>query len=140
MDQDTARIGAQELYHESPKEEVPPSGEFEEKICKDNYQHTSQTAIGSKDHPGVEKKNDLEAANEEEAVPAPIKVPRSQRRGLFGRFALLAEVENPKHYPRKTKWWITFIIALAAVAAPMGSAIIFRESEQLVKWPHDSSY
>lgn len=60
--------------------------------------------------------------------PQPIKVPRSKRRGLFGRFTILAEVEEPKDYSNKTKWFITFIVALAALAAPLGSTIIFRES------------
>lgn len=58
--------------------------------------------------------------------PPPVKVPRSKRRGLFARFTLLAEVEEPKHYARGTKWFITFVIALAAIAAPLGSTIIFR--------------
>ena len=55
------------------------------------------------------------------------KVPLSARSGLFGRLSLLYEVEDPKGYPRNIKWLITFIIALAAVAAPMGSSIILRE-------------
>ena len=63
----------------------------------------------------------------ESVVPPPVKVPKSQRRGLFGRFTIIAEVEEPKHYSRGTKWFITFIIAMAAVAAPFGSTIILRE-------------
>ena len=59
--------------------------------------------------------------------PKPIEVARADRRGLFGRFTLVAEVQEPKHYPRGTKWFITFVVALAAVAAPMGSAIFFRK-------------
>ena len=55
-------------------------------------------------------------------------VPRSMRRGLLGRFALIPEVTRPPEYTRKTKWLITLIVALAAAAAPMGSAIVFRES------------
>lgn len=58
----------------------------------------------------------------------PIKVPRLKRRGLFGQFALVAEVENPKTYPRRMKWFITFVVALAGATAPMGSAIFLRES------------
>lgn len=54
-------------------------------------------------------------------------VPRSRRAGLFGRFTLLYEAEEPKNYPRRIKWFITFIIAMCAVAAPMGSAIILRK-------------
>ncbi|PGH08427.1 hypothetical protein GX51_01254 [Blastomyces parvus] len=56
---------------------------------------------------------------------AAVVVPRNERRGLLGRFALLPEVEDPQKYPRKTKWLITLIIAIAAVAAPLGSAIFF---------------
>lgn len=58
--------------------------------------------------------------------PPPITVSAKYRRGLLAQLALLPEVEEPKHYPRKTKWFITFIIAVAAMAAPMGSAIFFR--------------
>lgn len=39
---------------------------------------------------------------------------------------MLSEVEEPKDYPRKTKWTITFIVALAGAAAPMGSGILLR--------------
>ncbi|QIX00018.1 hypothetical protein AMS68_005535 [Peltaster fructicola] len=51
-------------------------------------------------------------------------VPREERRGLFARFAVIAEVTEPHDYTRKKKWTITFIVAVAAAAAPMGSAII----------------
>jgi multidrug resistance protein len=37
---------------------------------------------------------------------------------------LIPEVENPYHYTRKTKWFLTFIVAFCAMAAPMGSAIV----------------
>ncbi|KAL8648256.1 MAG: hypothetical protein Q9210_005096 [Variospora velana] len=71
---------------------------------------------------------DIEARREttipESIHPAPVSIPKSQRRGILGRFTVVAEVEEPKAYPRRTKWYITFVIALAAVAAPMGSAII----------------
>jgi hypothetical protein len=57
----------------------------------------------------------------------PIKVPRSERRGLFGRFALVAEVVNPKTYPRSTKWYITGVVAAGAIVSPLGSSIFFRK-------------
>lgn len=53
-------------------------------------------------------------------------VPRAKRRGLLGRFAIIPEVENTYDYTNKTKWLITFIVALAAAAAPMGSSIFYR--------------
>lgn len=54
-------------------------------------------------------------------------VPRSKRRGLLGRFAIVPEVERPFDYKRSTKWFITAVVALAAAAAPMGSAIFLRK-------------
>ena len=72
-------------------------------------------------------------------VPPPVTVPRNKRRGLFANLAVLPEVEVPKHYPRKTKWFITFVVAVAGAAAPMGSAIFFREciSCRLLLFPAD---
>ena len=55
------------------------------------------------------------------------KVPPSESSGLLGHVSLLYEAEEPKGYPRKIKWLITFIVAIAAVAAPMGSSVILRE-------------
>ncbi|KZM18893.1 uncharacterized protein EKO05_0010403 [Ascochyta rabiei] len=57
-------------------------------------------------------------------TPEAVVVPRSQRRGLLARFALIPEVKNPYHYSRKTKWLLTFIVAFCAMAGPMGSAIV----------------
>jgi len=57
-------------------------------------------------------------------LPDAAIVPRSQRRGILARFAFIPEVENPIHYTRKTKWFLTFIIAFCAMAAPLGSAIV----------------
>ena len=54
-------------------------------------------------------------------------VARHKRRGLLARFALIPEVDRPYDYKRSTKWLITLIIALAAAAAPIGSAIMMRE-------------
>jgi hypothetical protein len=53
-------------------------------------------------------------------------VPRSKRRGLLGRFAIIPEVERPHEYGNGTKWAITAIVALAAAASPVGSAIFYR--------------
>lgn len=55
-------------------------------------------------------------------------VPRAKRRGLFGRFTLVPEVERPYDYKNSTKWTITAAISLATAAAPMGSSIFYRMS------------
>jgi multidrug resistance protein len=57
-------------------------------------------------------------------TPDAIIIPRAQRRGLLARFTLIPEVQNPYHYARPTKWFLTFIVAFCAMAAPMGSAIV----------------
>ena len=57
-------------------------------------------------------------------LPDAVIVDRKRRRGLFGRFTLIPEVENAHHYARRTKWFITVIVAFCAMAAPMGSAIV----------------
>ncbi|KAI5860254.1 major facilitator superfamily transporter multidrug resistance [Durotheca rogersii] len=79
--------------------------------------------------------------DEEAAVPAPTErarsqassarsrplsiVPRLKRRGILAQLTLIPEVERPFEYSRKDKWMITAFIALAACAAPMGSAIFY---------------
>ncbi|KAI9805778.1 MAG: hypothetical protein M1833_005271 [Piccolia ochrophora] len=66
------------------------------------------------------------------------RVPRSQRRGLFGRFTIVPEVADPQQYDRRVKWFITFVIAAAAAAAPMGSVIFFPTLPELSRDLHAS--
>ena len=124
MDSDTAISVAKELDHESSKEDV--TSEVEEKLEDESDPGRAFTKTEHAAKETSTNQRDLENFETETQDPEPIKVPRSQRRGLFGRFTILAEVEEPKHYSRKAKWYITFIVALAAMAAPLGSAIIFR--------------
>jgi len=74
--------------------------------------------------PSDTKQRPVTLARTTSVIPEAVIVPRSQRRGLLARFALIPEVENPVHYARKTKWFITFIVAFCAMAGPMGSAIV----------------
>jgi hypothetical protein len=49
-------------------------------------------------------------------------VPRKNRRGLFASLVIgIPEIEDPKQYSKKIKGFIVFVIATAAIAAPMGS-------------------
>ncbi|KAE8145353.1 major facilitator superfamily domain-containing protein [Aspergillus avenaceus] len=82
----------------------------------------------------------MEGKDEEKGTPSlypnvesdhAVVVPRLKRRGLFGQYTLLAEVENPKRYSRKKKWFITFIVAWAGATAPMGSSILFPALSQV---------
>ncbi|KAF2249796.1 MFS general substrate transporter [Trematosphaeria pertusa] len=66
-------------------------------------------------------------------TPDAVVVERRHRRGLFASLTLIPEVENPYHYARKTKWFITTIIAFCAMAAPMGSAIVMPALQDIGK-------
>jgi len=113
---------------------TPDEGSIEngppDKSQDEGIPHTMEPKQGSAAAAATER-GDVEAQSPDpDAVsiaPPPVKVPRSQRRGLFGRITILAEVEEPKNYPRRTKWFITCVIALAAAAAPLGSTIFFRK-------------
>jgi len=67
-------------------------------------------------------------------------IPRSKRRGLLARFTIIPEVERPYDYKRSTKWLITLQVALAAAAAPMGSAILLRKPHPDLPSPSLISY
>ncbi|KAI1123740.1 major facilitator superfamily domain-containing protein [Nemania abortiva] len=54
-----------------------------------------------------------------------IPVPKETRRGLFPWLSLVPEVEKPYYYTNGVKWMLTIVVAAAACAAPMGSAIIY---------------
>ena len=53
-----------------------------------------------------------------------VKVARKDRRGLFARFTVVAEITDPYAYSRRLKWWLTFVISVAGSAAPMATSII----------------
>jgi hypothetical protein len=75
----------------------------------------------------IELRPTSHAPEQNAEVPSiPVKVPRSRRRGLFAQATILAEIEDPYQYSYKTKWFIVVVVAYAAAAAPMGSAILFR--------------
>jgi hypothetical protein len=69
-----------------------------------------------------------------------IEVPRSERRGLLAKLTLVPEVEKPYNYKRSTKWFITFLVALAAAAAPTGSAILLRKVSPLLPKDYKLKY
>jgi hypothetical protein len=65
---------------------------------------------------------DLEHGDGTELKRKPSSViPRKKRRGLFASLVIgIPEIEDPKQYSKKTKGFIVFVIAMAAIAAPMG--------------------
>ncbi|KAH7192648.1 major facilitator superfamily domain-containing protein [Fusarium flagelliforme] len=60
-------------------------------------------------------------------------VPRSKRRGLLARLTLVPEIAHPPDYKSSTKWFLTFIVALATAAAPLGSTVVYPALPILVK-------
>ena len=83
--------------------------------------------------PDNDQTHDTEVGLERTLTPkGPIvKVPRGDRRGLFARFTLIAEITEPWDYPDSTKWFLVAVIGLAAAAAPVGSAIILPTLDQI---------
>lgn len=136
MVNDTASVRAQQSDHELPKRDVQPG--LEDKAENESTPDGSRPETKHPATDSVERQEDLEKVETETRTPKAVKVPRSKRRGLFGRFTIVAEVEEPKHYPRRTKWFITFVIALAAAAAPLGSTIIFPCLPQISEDLHTS--
>ncbi|KAH8671695.1 major facilitator superfamily domain-containing protein [Xylariales sp. PMI_506] len=53
------------------------------------------------------------------------QIPRSQRRGLFGRFTIIPEVVDPRAYSNGTKWLMTVIAAIAGATSSTGSSIFY---------------
>jgi hypothetical protein len=76
--------------------------------------------------PDEEAQRSASIDHESETNPGPVIVPRNKRRGWLASMVIIPEVEEPKNYDRRTKWIITLIVAIGAIAAPLGSAIIFR--------------
>jgi hypothetical protein len=108
------------------------SSQTHEKRAADNRSITSNISAAGSEHSTVADGEDIcdpehgleRVLTQKKPI---VKVPRSQRRGLFARFAIVAEVTEPYDYPDRTKWFIVFVIGLAAAAAPVGSAIILRQ-------------
>lgn len=111
------------VEHEKAAEKPEKLQEFckdEDKRRNDSDAHSYTSTVV--DHEPSSREPDIERI---QSVKEPlVKVPRAKRRGLFARFAVIAEVTEPTHYTNKTKWLITIIVAIAAAAAPVGSAII----------------
>lgn len=70
--------------------------------------------------PGVEV--DLENGEGTELKRKPYNIiPRKKRRGLFAQLVIgIPEIDDPIQYSPKTKNFIVFIIAIAAITATMG--------------------
>ncbi|KAJ5190430.1 uncharacterized protein N7498_009415 [Penicillium cinerascens] len=128
-------------------------GDFEASALPTSSSGTDEHSIGSarheielEDYHSRSHTSSIMDHDEEKNVPEPeplqrastelgpaVTVPRLKRRGLLGQFALVAEIENPKTYPRRMKWFITFIVAVAGAAAPLGSSIFFPSLSQVAK-------
>ncbi|OQE10357.1 hypothetical protein PENVUL_c004G07436 [Penicillium vulpinum] len=57
--------------------------------------------------------------------PEIVVVPRSERRGLLGRFSLVPEITNPRDYGNGIKWAMTVVVSFAAITSSTGSSIFF---------------
>ncbi|KAI1262654.1 major facilitator superfamily transporter [Xylariaceae sp. FL1019] len=67
-----------------------------------------------------------------------VPVPRAKQRGFLSWLSVIPEVDRPYNYQDGTKWFITLVVAVAAAAAPMGSAIFYPSLGEISKDLHVS--
>lgn len=60
-------------------------------------------------------------------------VPRSQMRGILGRFCILPEYQDAREIPHKLRKFIVFVIAFCAMLGPMGTSILLPASDDAVR-------
>jgi hypothetical protein len=89
-------------------------------------QQTAAAAAANSDTRVVAEPGSIEPEEKTEH-PAAKRVPRPERRGLFGRFTVVPELSSSSDYPRSTKWFMTVIVALAGATSSTGSSIFYRE-------------
>lgn len=89
------------------------------------HSHTQSSIYGLEEMTEAPAQRTISATSSNRPRPL-IAVPRAERRGILARFTVVPEVEKPYHYASSTKWFITFVVAVAAAAAPIGSAILLR--------------
>ena len=111
---------------------IPDGKTIQEPFAVALNHHRSQTDISSRRDiqdengdsstkaPDVEV--DLENGERKNLKRKPSSIiPRNKRRGLFAQLVIgIPEIDDPVQYSPKTKIFIVFIIATAAIAAPMG--------------------
>lgn len=107
----------------------------EDMIEREAHEHSSNgslSPISDEDQPPQ-----LSRTRSASVRSTPISIiPPSKRRGLLARFTIIPEVEKPYEYKRSTKWSITMVVALAAAAAPIGSAIFYRKNSAYFQIAH----
>lgn len=121
-----------EVTEEVDKEKTSEISHFDQKRTKQSQHNAIPiTTVVDNQEKAAHDTPDLERV---QTIKQPlVEVSRSERRGLFARFAVIAEVTEPTHYSNKTKWLITAIVAVAAAAAPVGSSIIFPVIDEVVR-------
>jgi hypothetical protein len=137
---DPEKADLEAASHHVPQDTDGPVGNPDVSETKDNElskkEETDEDSIHTlSSHGTIEPApNEAEPAQRSKSKSSSVRsralsiIPRSKRRGLLARFTVIPEVERPYEYKNSTKWLITLQVALAAAAAPMGSAILLRKS------------
>ncbi|PVI08709.1 MFS general substrate transporter [Periconia macrospinosa] len=112
--------------HEAPKEkEAHASSESkDENRISIALSHATATTHSGDDHSEHHARQPHALTRTTSVTPEAVIIERRLRRGLLARLTVIPEVANSYHYTRRTKWFITTIVAFCAMAGPMGSAIV----------------
>ena len=129
---DSSSIRAEDSHIQESEYDQGDAPGFNEKprAPKDDFiespgQKNKSMALGDAEAQKVQNRTTPGTPSRTSSAPAK-PVPASMRRGLFGRFTLVPEVERPYDYSSGTKWVLLLIVALAGSGAPVGSSIIWR--------------
>ena len=109
VDTDTTKIDPTDIQ-DSVMDRTKTDNEKVEDDAQDILAAAPDVEVDLENGDGTELKRDVSSV-----------VPRAKRRGLLSQFVIgVPEIEDPVQYPKGTKNFIVFIIAIAATAAPMG--------------------
>lgn len=118
-------------------ESLDGAGAAKEKDDVISIAHSNTTTVAGRDEEETTPKPDpnpgATLTRTTSVMPEAVIVDRRKRRGLMGRLTMIPEVENSYHYTRKTKWFITAIVAACAMGAPMGSAILMPALQDIAR-------
>jgi|SRR5271156_6155486 len=108
----------------SESEILTSSGDEERKGPPENDDTVISAQTPSEDSPATPAETPIDLENGEgtelKRKPSTI-IPRTKRRGLFAQLVIgVPEIDDPIQYSPRIKGFIVFIIAVAAIAAPMG--------------------
>lgn len=122
-----------ELYHEkhSP-DETPTLADPQQRDTATSMKSAGQSKDTLNLEPSQSARNTIASRPSQTAsIRTANRVAVADRRGLVAQFTLIPEYNDPRQYTPKTKLTIVAVVAFAAIAGPMGTAIVLPAIDNL---------